>query len=509
MKNLLLILCLFSIPVLLLGQSGTISGDRQYQYIQHEEPPLPSHLSNPTAKMVGDTSWYWVSYWQIIDAMYNEGGNLSVFLWPDSNVLIEYSTSINSVWQHGYSDVLDPSSGYIDDEMADRIGFHTGSGYIIDSVFFYYLYKRMTADSLLDTLFLYTYDMTNITDEASTCTDNGNGDYNRSWVAYNRQKNRPQSVLTTDTILLDTGSVNSGNFYRLMGLPIQKIQLDKGEKMGLAWRYQPATAWAPGDTLYSYVLDTCIDNNSFSLGSYCEHYSATSGSLYPYSPVDDYPATNSGGIANSQALYGTDGWGAEYLNGMMWSCSAPHPYQHAMTWYHVATIGLDYSYTRAGLKVDAVEDYSNFNPDSWNWTFTDSGGVQFNYLGQSASHTFMAQGTYSVCVTASNSIGDSYTKCKNISVPPIGINDINNDMQISIWPNPVTSYVTIELNGAVSHDLNISIVDIVGTEIYSEDVTSTTTFTKSIDLSGYANGVYFVKIRNGNGISSHKLILSN
>ncbi len=76
------------------------------------------------------------------------------------------------------------------------------------------------------------------------------------------------------------------------------------------------------------------------------------------------------------------------------------------------------------------------------------------------------------------------------------------EKEIRIYPNPAQNAVTIE---ALKHGSEVTIINNLGKVIYTQkDVTGTQT----IDLSGFPNGIYFIRISRASSILSSKLVIS-
>ena len=64
-----------------------------------------------------------------------------------------------------------------------------------------------------------------------------------------------------------------------------------------------------------------------------------------------------------------------------------------------------------------------------------------------------------------------------------------------VYPNPVTDKLYININSATIENLTITLIDVLGKEIYK---TKSFNKTLTIDVSFYANGIYFLSIQNEN-----------
>jgi len=75
----------------------------------------------------------------------------------------------------------------------------------------------------------------------------------------------------------------------------------------------------------------------------------------------------------------------------------------------------------------------------------------------------------------------------------------------TIFPNPSSGLYILAL-GEASGTVQITVTDITGREVYTEQFTATGSTMHTIDLSGQANGVYSLRIRSAQGTSGMKLV---
>jgi hypothetical protein len=151
--------------------------------------------------------------------------------------------------------------------------------------------------------------------------------------------------------------------------------------------------------------------------------------------------------------------------------------------------------------------------------------------GAAATGTLQADGVYKVAIqstwnhgTAGTAIS-TYTFTKgaavdqhtvanianftNVSVKwqPSTVTGIDENVSINpeivVYPNPTNGILNVDYTKAT----NIKVINTLGAVIYDEKLDVLTQGTKAIDLSNFANGIYFINISNGNGFSNHKVIL--
>ena len=89
----------------------------------------------------------------------------------------------------------------------------------------------------------------------------------------------------------------------------------------------------------------------------------------------------------------------------------------------------------------------------------------------------------------------------------VGINESNiQNASLNIYPNPTTDQITIEFDATETKSI-LEIKNVLGQTVYSEmliDVSGKKS--KSIDVSNFSNGIYFLSIKNEKGMMSKKFI---
>ena len=136
----------------------------------------------------------------------------------------------------------------------------------------------------------------------------------------------------------------------------------------------------------------------------------------------------------------------------------------------------------SGLRVVDISDIENGNMIAEGYFDVYPSNNNASYSGAWNVYPFFASGN----IVISGSTGFFVVKESNL-----GLN--NNDSRIfSLAPNPTTNSITIDSNTDIIS--TISIVDISGKLIYSEK--NINNLTKSIDLSDYSEGMYFITINN-------------
>lgn len=118
-------------------------------------------------------------------------------------------------------------------------------------------------------------------------------------------------------------------------------------------------------------------------------------------------------------------------------------------------------------------------------------------LATTQTFTPESTGDYKVTITNGNCVVE--TDCIEVTVSDVGLN-ANEQNAFSMYPNPATT--TVNLSGLESGSV-VTVIDFAGRTV--ETRTAQTSEMK-INTSAYAQGVYFIKVSNANGVVSKKLI---
>ena len=93
---------------------------------------------------------------------------------------------------------------------------------------------------------------------------------------------------------------------------------------------------------------------------------------------------------------------------------------------------------------------------------------------------------------------------------PTGIEELKNDIQFQVYPNPMTETSSINFNLKSSLNLQIKVLDVLGKEILSipEKEYSSGQHQLQISRAGLTTGIYFIRVEAGNSAFSHKLLIN-
>lgn len=82
------------------------------------------------------------------------------------------------------------------------------------------------------------------------------------------------------------------------------------------------------------------------------------------------------------------------------------------------------------------------------------------------------------------------------------------DEEIAIYPNPSNGVFTISASNLPAKKAELRIINVIGNEIYHETLTRTEgQFSKTIDLSGKAKGLYYIKLETDGYSSVRRVVI--
>jgi len=139
--------------------------------------------------------------------------------------------------------------------------------------------------------------------------------------------------------------------------------------------------------------------------------------------------------------------------------------------------------------------------DSWLWSTGNNGqsiDLFGNVLGLGTTEVFVTV-DQDGCTGVSNSFTLTVDACAGIA--ELGA------LSIDIYPNPSNGQIVVDVAGETD-GLNISILDINGKLIQSEQIGKVTTgVRKAIDLRNVSKGMYFIKLDDGKDAVTQKLVI--
>jgi len=83
-----------------------------------------------------------------------------------------------------------------------------------------------------------------------------------------------------------------------------------------------------------------------------------------------------------------------------------------------------------------------------------------------------------------------------------------DERTLVVYPNPSTGIVHLTISGLEGRKVEVTVLNVIGTIMYRETMTELNDrFTKTLDLSRFANGLYYVKLEADNASQLCKLVI--
>ena len=153
---------------------------------------------------------------------------------------------------------------------------------------------------------------------------------------------------------------------------------------------------------------------------------------------------------------------------------------------------------------DATVDFTTIGTGtSYTWDFGDSNSG----TGASPTHNYLANGTYTVVVTATNNCGSS-TDTIQVVITGIGLDEFGIG-NISLYPNPNDGVFTVTGMNNFGDRATLEVINSIGMVIYAKTFNASSQQTLDIDLRGMAAGLYQLRIRNERGVGVKPFVIRN
>ena len=88
------------------------------------------------------------------------------------------------------------------------------------------------------------------------------------------------------------------------------------------------------------------------------------------------------------------------------------------------------------------------------------------------------------------------------------VRPVLDERTLVVYPNPSTGIVHLTISGLEGRKVEVTVLNVIGTIMYRETMTELNDrFTKTLDLSRFANGLYYVKLEADNASQLCKLVI--
>jgi PKD repeat protein len=161
----------------------------------------------------------------------------------------------------------------------------------------------------------------------------------------------------------------------------------------------------------------------------------------------------------------------------------------------------------AGFTANHTSLTLNFTPNisgmpTYSWDFGD-GNTSFD---ENPSNTFASEATYTISLLVIDNNGCENTSNQNIEVLATNTNNVFNSQNIHLYPNPTKNFINIDLDQNISK-INISITDLYGKTVFNQDFENMSN--EKINLEGFANGIYTLRITDAELNSFNYKVIKN
>jgi len=232
--------------------------------------------------------------------------------------------------------------------------------------------------------------------------------------------------------------------------------------------------------------------------------SVTGGSIIEYGPAGFAPGTgvltgiisspftlNSLSANTPYDVYLADtcnGDTSNFITTSISTASTPQP-SAGYTWSSIISGNQFILYLDASSSIDA---------GMYHWDF----GNGVTGSGIMDTVTLASNGRYRILLTVTNACGtDTISQLVNVN---IGLQDNPLSTSLSIYPNPGSKKVNLSFREVGSGDVEIRLRDAQGREVMMmQDRMQSGNFSKDIDVSTLARGIYMVEVKSG-GFTAHR-----
>jgi hypothetical protein len=175
----------------------------------------------------------------------------------------------------------------------------------------------------------------------------------------------------------------------------------------------------------------------------------------------------------------------------------------SVTIYSVPHVVAGFTYTVSGLTVTFTNTSQHGNAYTW---YYGDGDSSYSTAG-THTHTYPYDNTWTVTLIADTSgyCNDSYTQ--TITIITTGLQNLSNQNKLLVYPNPSSGRTTVEIS-LTSPKADLEIVNILGERVVHRSVSTgkNQLLKEDVDLSGLANGVYFIKLKSESEIYVSRFI---
>lgn len=110
----------------------------------------------------------------------------------------------------------------------------------------------------------------------------------------------------------------------------------------------------------------------------------------------------------------------------------------------------------------------------------------------------------SACTNFGSGETEDYTVTIDIGT---GVNEAKSNFSFTVVPNPATSNLSITLNGTKSETAELKLINVQGQLVYNEFVQCNGRYTKNLDVTTFAKGIYTLQMISSSGVINKKVVI--
>lgn len=163
--------------------------------------------------------------------------------------------------------------------------------------------------------------------------------------------------------------------------------------------------------------------------------------------------------------------------------------------------GGSFSYSGSGTTVTFTPSVTGLS--SYHWDFGDG----TSSTDANPTHTYSSNATFTVTLTESNGSCNG-SASQNVNIAALGVKDLSNINDISLYPNPTNSKLNINIaNNSLAGKWNMAVNNLLGEKVSTSELNlENGTNTLSLDVNSYASGIYFITFNNGAQSTTRKFV---